>query len=156
DLGPAVAEGRRREFARFREFGDAAARERIPDPQAAETYGRSVLDWSALDRPPHRAWLDFHRTLLRIRHAEIAPLLAGEPVPQARWTRLAETALEAAWTFPAGQVLRLIANLGPAPAPHRGPRPEWGRPLYALGLAGPGWTELPPWSAGWYLAGAER
>ncbi|HET7877064.1 MAG TPA: malto-oligosyltrehalose trehalohydrolase, partial [Methylomirabilota bacterium] len=46
DLGPAVAEGRRREFARFREFGDAAARERIPDPQAAETYGRSVLDWS--------------------------------------------------------------------------------------------------------------
>ncbi|MGH7403666.1 MAG: malto-oligosyltrehalose trehalohydrolase, partial [Candidatus Rokuibacteriota bacterium] len=45
DLGPRVAEGRRREFARFPEFASAEARARIPDPQAEATFTRSVLDW---------------------------------------------------------------------------------------------------------------
>jgi hypothetical protein len=37
-----------------------------------------------------------------------------------------------------------------------GPRPEWGQPLYAIGLGRSGWPELSLWSVGWYLAGAER
>jgi maltooligosyltrehalose trehalohydrolase len=156
DIGPAVAEGRRREFARFPEFADAEARERIPDPQAPSTWQRSTLDWSHAETPAHREWLDFHRALLRIRHTEIVPLLTGEIEPRTRWSRLGETAIEVEWTFPVERVLRLVANLGPAAVSHAGPGPEWGRLLYSLGLGRSAWTELPPWSVGWYLAEAER
>jgi maltooligosyltrehalose trehalohydrolase len=154
DFGPAVAEGRRREFARFPQFAGPVARQGIPDPQAPEARQRSVLDWDAADRPPHRDWLQFHQALLRIRHAEIVPLLAGEPVPRASWRRLGETGLEVEWHFDE-RALRLVANLGAAPVPHRGPRPAWGRPLYVLGLGRSDWAELPPWGVGWYLGGRE-
>jgi malto-oligosyltrehalose trehalohydrolase len=155
DLGPAVAEGRRREFARFPEFADPAVRERIPDPQAASTYARSVLDWSRVDTPPHREWLDFHRGLLRLRAERVVPLLAGEPVPVAAWKAIGDTALEVSWAFP-GSTLRLVANLGPAATPHPGPEPGWGRRLFTLRLSDEAWTALPPWSVALYLAGARR
>jgi malto-oligosyltrehalose trehalohydrolase len=155
DLGPAVAEGRRREFARFPEFADPAVRERIPDPQAASTYARSVLDWSRVDTPPHREWLDFHRGLLRLRAERVVPLLAGEPVPVAAWKAIGDTALEVSWAFPGG-TLRLVANLGPAATPHPGPEPGWGRRLFTLRLSDEAWTALPPWSVALYLAGARR
>ena len=155
DLGPSVAEGRRHEFARFPEFASAALRERIPDPQAPTTRVASVLDWSRLAEPAHRAWLDFHRTLLLLRAEAIGPLLAGEPVPAAAWKALGDTALEVTWAFPAG-TLRLAANLGPAPVEHPGPGPDWGGRLYALGLAAAGWQELPPWSVAFYLTESPR
>jgi malto-oligosyltrehalose trehalohydrolase len=155
DLGPTVAEGRRREFARFPEFADPAVRERIPDPQAASTYERSVLDWSRVDAPPHREWLDFHRGLLRLRAERIVPLLAGEPVPVAVWKAIGDTALEVSWAFPAG-TLRLVANLGPAATPHPGPEPGWGLRLFTLRLPDEAWSALGPWSVALYLAGARR
>jgi malto-oligosyltrehalose trehalohydrolase len=149
-LGPQVAEGRRREFARFPEFAGAASTGRIPDPQAEATFRRSILDWSRVDRPGHRDWLAFHRELLAVRAQAIAPLLAGEPVPMTSWKALGETALEVAWSFPTG-TLRLAANLGPARVGHDGPGPDWGRPFYALGLDRTGWADLPPWSVAFYL-----
>ncbi|MGH7367564.1 MAG: malto-oligosyltrehalose trehalohydrolase, partial [Candidatus Rokuibacteriota bacterium] len=88
DPGPRVAEGRRREFARFPEFASAEARERIPDPQAEATFTRSVLDWSRASAPGHEDWLAFHRALLALRARAIAPLLAGEPAPVAGWKTL--------------------------------------------------------------------
>src|SRR5205823_5562261 len=112
DFGAAVSEGRRREFARFPEFAGPRARMRIPDPQDERTFARSVLDWRRTARTPGREWIDFHRTLLDVRSRDIMPLLSGEPVPETRWALLAETALEATWTFPEQRVLRLIANLG--------------------------------------------
>jgi malto-oligosyltrehalose trehalohydrolase len=160
DLGPsladAVREGRRREFARFPAFADPEARARIPDPQAPETHARCVLDWTALNRPAHAESLRFHRELLELRHRVIVPLLAGEAVPRAQWRALGETALESEWTFSAGAVLRLVANLGVAPVSHPGPGREWGRRLYALGLSKPTWEALPPWSVAVYLADADR
>jgi malto-oligosyltrehalose trehalohydrolase len=150
DLGPSVAEGRRREFARFPEFASPAVRERIPDPQAPATHERSVLDWTRLAEPRHREWLDFHRTLLQLRAQAIVPLLAGEPVPVTAWKAIGDTALEVSWTFPRG-ALRLVANLGPAATPHPGPEPDWGPRLFSLRLPEHAWTELPPWSAGFYL-----
>jgi maltooligosyltrehalose trehalohydrolase len=155
DLGPSVAEGRRREFARFPEFASPAMQERIPDPQAATTRARSVLDWGRLAGPEHQAWLALHRTLLRVRAEAIVPLLAAEPTPAASWKALGETAIEIAWKFPAG-TLRLVANLGAAPVAHPGPGPDWGRRLHALLLPEGGWLELPPWSAAFYLAEPAR
>ena len=155
EVGPSVAEGRRREFSRFPEFSDPRARERIPDPQAEETWKRSMLDWNLAKEPMHRAWLEFHIALLHIRHAEIVPLSANSVVPDARWRRVGETVIEVEWSFPSRQVLRLVANLGPAPVSHDGPGADWGRPLYALGLEAT-WTMLPPWSVCAYLAGPGR
>jgi len=155
DLGPSIAEGRRREFARFPDFASPAVRARIPDPQALATRERSVLDWRHASEPTHREWLDLHRALLRLRAEAVVPLLAGEPVPGTGWKALADTALEVAWTFPAG-TLRCVANLGLATVAHLGPGPDWGRRLYATGLPGAGWSGLPPWSVAFYLAGVRR
>jgi maltooligosyltrehalose trehalohydrolase len=62
DLGRAVSEGRKQEFA---EFG-WDPRE-IPDPQAPDTFARSKLDWSELTREPHTDLLRWHRELIRLR-----------------------------------------------------------------------------------------
>jgi maltooligosyltrehalose trehalohydrolase len=66
ELGRLVTEGRREEFSGFSEFADEG-RELIPDPQAQETFDRSRLDWSEVEREPHAAVLRLYRELLRIR-----------------------------------------------------------------------------------------
>ncbi|MEA2517853.1 MAG: maltooligosyltrehalose trehalohydrolase [Actinomycetota bacterium] len=62
-LGRAVSEGRRREFAAF-----GWRPGEIPDPQNPETFERSKLDWSELDDPRHADLLEWHRQLIRLRH----------------------------------------------------------------------------------------
>jgi maltooligosyltrehalose trehalohydrolase len=62
DLARAVSEGRRREFAAF---GWNAAE--IPDPQDPETFLRSKLDWTELEREPHASILAWHRQLIDLR-----------------------------------------------------------------------------------------
>ena len=62
ELGKAVREGRRREFAAF-----GWDPEEIPDPQAEETFLRSKLDWEEVQREPHTEMLDWHRSLIELR-----------------------------------------------------------------------------------------
>jgi maltooligosyltrehalose trehalohydrolase len=62
DLSRAVSEGRRREFAAF-----GWRPEDVPDPASPETFGRSKLDWSEVDREPHRSLVDWYRRLIRLR-----------------------------------------------------------------------------------------
>ena len=62
ELGRAVSEGRRREFAGF--GWDPAG---VPDPQARATFERSKLDWSEVSQPPHSEVLDWYRRLLALR-----------------------------------------------------------------------------------------
>lgn len=64
-LGRLVTEGRRREFARFRAFGDPEVRERIPDPQAESTFRRSKLDLG--EREQHAGVYRRYRDLLALR-----------------------------------------------------------------------------------------
>jgi len=66
-LAQATRDGRRREFAAF---GWKA--EEIPDPQATDTFLRSKLNWSEREQGWHGALLDWHRRLIRLRHAEPA------------------------------------------------------------------------------------
>src|SRR5205823_4801246 len=64
DLAEAVRDGRRREFASFGWRPDD-----VPDPQAPETFARSRLDWSELEKPPHAELLDWHRRLIALRRS---------------------------------------------------------------------------------------
>ncbi|CAN5864422.1 malto-oligosyltrehalose trehalohydrolase [soil metagenome] len=67
ELGKLVTEGRRSEFSAFSAFGDAETRERIPDPQAAETFLRCKLRWEESLEPPHAGVLRLYRELLALR-----------------------------------------------------------------------------------------
>jgi maltooligosyltrehalose trehalohydrolase len=62
DLARAVSDGRKREFSAF-----GWAPDDIPDPQDPATFERSKLDWSELEREPHRSLLEWYRALIRLR-----------------------------------------------------------------------------------------
>jgi maltooligosyltrehalose trehalohydrolase len=66
-LGEAVRQGRRREFAAH--GWDA---NKIPDPQARETFERSKLDWAETTQANHAELLDWHKRLIALRRAEPA------------------------------------------------------------------------------------
>ena len=72
ELGPAVTEGRRREFRRFCAFNAPEARDRIPDPQALATFLASRLDWEERDRAPHAGIWRLYQMLLGLRRDEPA------------------------------------------------------------------------------------
>jgi maltooligosyltrehalose trehalohydrolase len=62
DLGDAVRDGRRREFATF-----GWDPEDIADPQDESTWRRSQLRWNELSQPAHRDILDWYRALIALR-----------------------------------------------------------------------------------------
>ena len=66
-LGRLVTEGRREEFRGFAAFRDPAAREKIPDPQAEETFLHSKLHWDEIGEDQHAATLRLYREFLRLR-----------------------------------------------------------------------------------------
>jgi maltooligosyltrehalose trehalohydrolase len=74
-LGTLVTEGRRREFAGFPEFSDPDARERIPDPQAEQTFTSSKLRWDEQTLGIHAKTLALYRALLALRRDH--PALSG-------------------------------------------------------------------------------
>lgn len=71
ELGRAVTEGRRREFAAF-----GWRPEDVPDPQARETFERSKLNWQERDKEPHAEVLAWHKRLIQLRH-EVSALSDG-------------------------------------------------------------------------------
>jgi maltooligosyltrehalose trehalohydrolase len=77
ELGRAVSEGRRAEFARF--GWDSAD---VPDPQDRDTFTRSKLDWSELDREPHAGMLGWYRQLLSLRrqHPSLSDPRSGSTI----------------------------------------------------------------------------
>jgi len=147
-LADSVREGRRREFARFPEFDDAAARARIPDPNAEATYRQSQLDWGRAASAPHAEWLALYGELLRLRQREVVPRLAGLHRNTARVHRYGRGGCHATWELGDGSTLALFANLA-AEACRELPRPPGEGLLHAVGTAGP--DGLGPWSAAWYL-----
>jgi 1,4-alpha-glucan branching enzyme/maltooligosyltrehalose trehalohydrolase len=159
DLADAVREGRRREFARFPEFLDPQARNRIPDPNAESTFAQAVLDWSQKDVEPGRDWFAFHRDLLRLRQREIAPYLADVRGYAGVVDWRSDAGLLARWRLGGGAILQLAANLGPSDLPDA-PDPQRGRLIFAThegmeqGLVSGCW---PAWSVAWLLSdGAPR
>ena len=62
DLGRAVSEGRRQEFAGFGSDPEA-----IPDPQDAATYRSAIVSWDEVAVEPHASMLGWYRTLIGLR-----------------------------------------------------------------------------------------
>jgi maltooligosyltrehalose trehalohydrolase len=100
ELGRATAEGRIGEFA---EHGWDP--EVVPDPQDPETFTRSKLDWSELDREPHARLLDVHRRLLALRRAEPDLLDADLAATAVSWDD------DDRWLVVHRKALRVVANL---------------------------------------------
>jgi 1,4-alpha-glucan branching enzyme/maltooligosyltrehalose trehalohydrolase len=152
DLADKVTAGRRQEFARFPEFRDASARERIPDPMAEATFAVAVLDWDQLDAAEAQYWLALHRELLDLRTRVLTPRLGGPVTVRRPWTRLGARALDARWDLTDGSRLHVLANLGAIELP--GIPPPHADLLYSTHAPGTGTVPgdaLPGWSVTWYL-----
>jgi maltooligosyltrehalose trehalohydrolase len=105
NLGRAVTEGRTREFASFKWAGD------VPDPQAAETFERSKLDWSEAMRSPHAGLIDWYRRLIALRASRSPRLSRSKPRVKfdehEQWLRFEHAGLLALFNF--GAAPRRIA-----------------------------------------------
>lgn len=140
ELADAVREGRRREFAKFAAFADPERRERIPDPNAPQTFEASVPDFDAAGRPEGAAHRAFVQELLRVRREEIVPRLDGARSIAA--DVLGPGAVHARWRMGDGRVLSILVNLGSGPAPAT---PPPGRTLFGTDAV-QGQAELAPYS----------
>lgn len=151
DLARSVTEGRRREFEKFPEFSDPANRDRIPDPMAESTFLSAVLDWGDGNGAEGRHWLALHRELLQLRREVIVPRLGAGESWQREYTRIGDRGLQAAWRFPDGARLTLLANFGEQRLSGVGPAP--GPALFTWPRAGrhPADDTLPPWSVFWHF-----
>lgn len=136
ELADAVRNGRRGEFAGHPGFGDADAREAIPDPNARTTFEAS----RPLPGPDAAAWQALYRDLLTIRRERIVPLLADAMAIGA--DVIGDHAVRARWRLE-DRVLTVAINLGAATVAATGE----GERLFTLGEAG---DALPPASfAAW-------
>jgi len=106
-LARAVRDGRRREFASFQQFGDPELVQKIPDPNAQETFDQSRPVAGAADA---KSRLDFYRRLLTLRRENIVPRLNGTRALDAQ--AVGPAAVNARWRMGDGVTLTLACNLG--------------------------------------------
>jgi 1,4-alpha-glucan branching enzyme len=109
ELAKAVTEGRRAEFGRFARFADPSVRERIPDPNAPDTFATSKLQWAERHTGRHAGWLALYSRLLRQRQRQLVPWLAG--ASSGRFDEPAPGSLRIAWPLGSGRVWHLLAQL---------------------------------------------
>jgi 1,4-alpha-glucan branching enzyme len=141
DLERAVTAGRRAEFASLWRDVDPDS---VPRPTTEAARLAAVLDWSALEREPHRGELERTRQQLAVRRRELHPRL---PARAAAGKLLGPTTLLVHWTLTDGATLGLAANL--AATPYLAPPHSAGRRLLATGEAGS--EAWPPWHVEWTL-----
>ena len=116
ELSERVRRGRLQELSRFGWKG------RIPDPGAPATFVASQLNHALAAAPRHRALREYYRRWLALRR--------GHPALGARNKNLTHVALDAAVltvtrATPAGEEIRLIANLGADPCGWSLPDTAW-------------------------------
>jgi 1,4-alpha-glucan branching enzyme len=111
ELAKAVTEGRRKEFAGFANFAEGTGEEVVPDPNHADTFERSKLDWLSLTQSAHAQWLELYKRLLALRAERIVPRLHGTKGGAGRCETPSDAALVVAWTLGDGSTLELRANL---------------------------------------------
>lgn len=115
ELAKAVCDGRRAEFAKFAKFSDPETKEKIPDPNAINTFLQSRIDFPIENKEESEyiserdQWWDFYRQLLALRQQEIIPHLPG--ARSIGTTVIANRAVCAQWTLGNGVDLRIYINL---------------------------------------------
>jgi len=62
ELGQAITQGRRKDFAYFGWEPDE-----VPDPQSLETFERSMLNWDEVNHKPHAGVLKWYQDLIALR-----------------------------------------------------------------------------------------
>jgi len=102
DLGRAIREGRRREFAGF-----GWRPEEIPDPQDPQTFERSRLKWDEREDEQHRELLEWYGSLIRLRRTH--PDLLGDRMPEVRFDE------EEGWLASYRGSLTVAFNVGAEP-----------------------------------------
>jgi maltooligosyltrehalose trehalohydrolase len=107
ELADAVRNGRREEFARFKAFSDPSLRERIPDPNAEQTFLDSI---PRAEGEAAGAWRDWVKALLTIRREQLVPRLQGAKALDAQI--IGPSAVKARWSMGDGTVLMIACNLG--------------------------------------------
>jgi len=70
-LGGNIAKGRRKEFEQFSAFRDPEKREKIPDPQADQTFLSSKLNWNEVAASQHQTVLRLYQDCIRFRQAKL-------------------------------------------------------------------------------------
>jgi maltooligosyltrehalose trehalohydrolase len=113
-----------------------------PGPTTATAYAAAVLDWTALEREPHKSALERARHRLAVRRRELLPRL---PARSTAGALLGPATLVAEWRLADGALLTLAANL--AAAPYAAPPAARGVPLLATTDAVGG--DWPPWYVQW-------
>ncbi len=112
ELAELVREGRRNEFSAFSAFADPEKRERIPDPNARETFEASRPDLRERSSEIH----DLYRQLLQLRREHIVPHLTDAEALGA--DVLGKGAVSARWRLANGSELRIDLNLSDTPVVH--------------------------------------
>jgi maltooligosyltrehalose trehalohydrolase len=125
-LADAVREGRRQEFAGFAEFADPEKRQRIPDPNAIETFTASVPRAESADR------FALYQRLIALRMQEIVPRLRGTKSLGAE--AIGPKAVLARWRLGDGSRLTIVTNLGADAVSFE---PPAGRMLFTTGTTNP-------------------
>lgn len=107
DLGRAVSEGRRKEFAQAG-LNSGIRPEDIPDPEELTTFVRSKLNWTELDQPQHRHLFAFYRECLRVRKKWVQPVAQLRD----RWAvTIAEPAVVVRYEVEEGRAALLLVAL---------------------------------------------
>jgi malto-oligosyltrehalose trehalohydrolase len=150
DLAEAVRKGRREEFSRFPEFRDPAQRERIPDPQAEQTFASGKLRWEDATESPHREWLEWYRRIIARRREAILPLLPGIR-HGGSFEVIGPGAVRARWQAENSETLVLAANLS---ATAVSGFPAASRLIWQEGVGDSEGDTLPAWTVRWSLEGA--
>jgi malto-oligosyltrehalose trehalohydrolase len=112
ELGKAVCEGRRREFASFAGFQAGETAQAIADPNLPQTFESSRPAADGGRGAERRA---LYKKLLALRTAILMPHLAGARAIAAR--SVGPAAVMARWRLEDGAVLSLFSNLGRDPCP---------------------------------------
>jgi malto-oligosyltrehalose trehalohydrolase len=159
ELGRAVREGRRNEFARWSMFANPANREKIPDPNAPGTFESSRPDWQCLTEARHHATVEYTKRLLDLRRRLIAPSLVGLKGGSGQVIAQDGAAFVVAWRLGDTSRLTLAANLSDQPRrlPDEGRGHLAAIPASSLIHETPAAAgslkdgPLPPWSAIFFL-----
>jgi maltooligosyltrehalose trehalohydrolase len=110
ELGDLVRKGRRDEFKNFAAFQDPSQRDRIPDPQALDTFLLGKLDWEQKEYGIHNDWLNWYKRIITVRKKSVIPVLPLIGGNAAHYDVKGRGAVFVTWSFKGGQ-LQLAANL---------------------------------------------